>query len=306
MSIQLQCQSCQKILKVDDSAAGKKARCPGCQSLIDIPAAVSSSVSDKPVANPKQPHEPAKSGTSSSPVKVTCQSCGKVLQAPGHARGKAVRCPGCQSVVKVPATTPTKSPSAAGRATQSKPLAPASVAPQASIAPTSSPTGGGLFDAFGNIPSSMPTSGGWDLPPASPYAVSNYSSSALATPRKPMDRTPFYIINGIFIALWGLLVVGFGVYTFVMLVIGLANIPAGMQINYPRLIGNIVGRLIAVILALVQLVGGIQMATRGNLSIARTAAIVAAIPCFGFLVFPFGIWATVLLFSKSAKRDFGE
>ncbi len=36
------------------------------------------------------------------PVKVSCQSCGKGIVAPDRARGKAVRCPQCQSVVRVP------------------------------------------------------------------------------------------------------------------------------------------------------------------------------------------------------------
>ncbi len=37
------------------------------------------------------------------PVKVRCQSCEKVFAAPDAARGKAVKCPGCQERVKVPA-----------------------------------------------------------------------------------------------------------------------------------------------------------------------------------------------------------
>src|SRR5881409_372218 len=36
------------------------------------------------------------------PVKVRCQSCEKVFAAPDAARGKAVKCPGCQERVKVP------------------------------------------------------------------------------------------------------------------------------------------------------------------------------------------------------------
>lgn len=37
------------------------------------------------------------------PIKVRCPSCKKVLTAPDAARGKAVRCSGCQGVVKIPA-----------------------------------------------------------------------------------------------------------------------------------------------------------------------------------------------------------
>ena len=37
------------------------------------------------------------------PVKVRCRQCEKVFAAPDRARGKAIRCPGCQEPVKVPA-----------------------------------------------------------------------------------------------------------------------------------------------------------------------------------------------------------
>ncbi len=37
------------------------------------------------------------------PVKVRCQSCEKVFAAPDAARGKLVKCPGCEGKVKVPA-----------------------------------------------------------------------------------------------------------------------------------------------------------------------------------------------------------
>jgi len=37
------------------------------------------------------------------PVKVRCGGCQKVLNAPDKARGKAIRCPDCETVVKVPA-----------------------------------------------------------------------------------------------------------------------------------------------------------------------------------------------------------
>ncbi|MGE5193471.1 MAG: zinc ribbon domain-containing protein, partial [Deltaproteobacteria bacterium] len=36
-------------------------------------------------------------------VKVRCPTCEKVLSAPDTARGKAVKCPGCETKVKVPA-----------------------------------------------------------------------------------------------------------------------------------------------------------------------------------------------------------
>ena len=43
------------------------------------------------------------------PVKVRCQSCEKVFAAPDAARGKLVKCPGCEEKVKVPAGDGAKS-----------------------------------------------------------------------------------------------------------------------------------------------------------------------------------------------------
>ncbi len=74
---------------------------------------------------------------------------------------------------------------------------------------------------------------------------------------------------------------------------------------WARLIGMIVGTILGLICGIVMTSGGITMAMRKSLSSARSAAVIAAIPCFGGCVFPFGIWACVLVFSDRAKRDFG-
>jgi hypothetical protein len=42
------------------------------------------------------------------PVKVRCAECEKVLNAPDRARGKAIKCPGCGSAVRVPIAKPAK------------------------------------------------------------------------------------------------------------------------------------------------------------------------------------------------------
>jgi phage FluMu protein Com len=47
------------------------------------------------------------------PVKVRCKSCEKVLNAPDKYRGKAIKCPQCKSVVRIPATAKAKKPKAA-------------------------------------------------------------------------------------------------------------------------------------------------------------------------------------------------
>lgn len=54
------------------------------------------------------------------PVKVRCQSCEKVFAAPDAARGKLVKCPGCEEKVKVPTGDGAKS-SAGAKAPAKKP-----------------------------------------------------------------------------------------------------------------------------------------------------------------------------------------
>ena len=65
------------------------------------------------------------------PIQIRCK-CGKSLNAPDTAAGKAVKCPGCQSTLKVPAKT------AAGPATPSS----------QNQSPSSAPLGNDLEDLF--------------------------------------------------------------------------------------------------------------------------------------------------------------
>lgn len=64
------------------------------------------------------------------------------------------------------------------------------------------------------------------------------------------------------------------------------------------------GYVMALVLGFVMAIGGFGMIQRTNMGSARTAAVMAAIPCLGCLVMPFGIWACVLLFSAAGERDF--
>lgn len=56
MSIEFRCQSCSRILRTPDESAGKKARCPQCGAIVDIPLA--STATDQPAGE----HPPALSG----------------------------------------------------------------------------------------------------------------------------------------------------------------------------------------------------------------------------------------------------
>lgn len=337
MAIQIQCHSCQKVLQVADSAAGKKARCPGCQSLIDVPSGENAVAKASPVTKSSQSSETVKPAANPSQIKVICQSCDKVLQVPVSAAGKAVRCPGCQNAVSVPAMLSPKSSSGASGSisavTPAKPSTPRpSETPRAPSrpvqtpavqtpavqsdffsAPTTNPvvpaatpnqgSGNALWDALGDAQSSQATGGGWAAPAANPYA--SYSSSYSGSSSN-MNRTPFYIITGVFISLWGLLLVTVSVVRIGATIFTFVNLPPNVTIDYARFTGFVIGMILGFILGIIQVVGGISIATRNSLATAKTTSIIASIPCFGGLAFPFGIWAAVLVFSKKAKREFGE
>lgn len=84
------------------------------------------------------------------PVRVSCPSCGKVLNAPSASRGKAVKCPDCQAKVPVPVDD-------AAESTEQKPAA--KTGKQATVAKSSGKKGGksksgeGLFSESGTIDS---------------------------------------------------------------------------------------------------------------------------------------------------------
>jgi hypothetical protein len=78
------------------------------------------------------------------PIKIRCQ-CGKTLNAPDSAAGKAVKCPGCGKALRVPAGGP------GGSVARSKPTAAKSAGPKPQAKPAALGTDdiGSLFDEEG-------------------------------------------------------------------------------------------------------------------------------------------------------------
>lgn len=54
MPIEFHCQKCNKLLRVPDGSAGKKAQCPSCQTILEIPTAAPPPPTD-PFAAPSEP-----------------------------------------------------------------------------------------------------------------------------------------------------------------------------------------------------------------------------------------------------------
>lgn len=57
MTIQFACRSCGQVLKTSDDKAGKKARCPGCSEIIEVPS--SGATVPEPPQPPRPPRAPA-------------------------------------------------------------------------------------------------------------------------------------------------------------------------------------------------------------------------------------------------------
>ena len=101
MPIEFNCQSCSRLMRTPDSAAGKKGKCPHCGVMMAIP------LTSDPQANV------ASGGAHGSDAKTTddkiefpCPQCSLPVRTPASAAGKKGKCPNCGVVVQIPARTP--------------------------------------------------------------------------------------------------------------------------------------------------------------------------------------------------------
>lgn len=86
MAIPIRCK-CGKQFSAPDKLAGKRVKCPGCETPLAIPSAA--------------PPAPT-AGGSDAKILTRC-TCGNSFQAPAKFAGKMVRCPGCKEPLRVPA-----------------------------------------------------------------------------------------------------------------------------------------------------------------------------------------------------------
>src|SRR5947209_10898615 len=101
MPVVIACAACQGKMSVPESLSGKAVKCPKCGQAVRVSAAPApASVKVAPAPAPK-PAAPAPAAA--APIAVTCGSCQKKLQVKATLAGKAVKCPGCGGVVKIPA-----------------------------------------------------------------------------------------------------------------------------------------------------------------------------------------------------------
>src|SRR5262249_5057401 len=106
MSIKFNCPHCDKVLRVKDELAGKRAKYPACGQVLSIPAQASAAVdaeawaaaalADQPKAEPKPAAAPA--GT----IDFRCYYCDEDVKMPMDLAGKQAPCPQCRRIIKVP------------------------------------------------------------------------------------------------------------------------------------------------------------------------------------------------------------
>ncbi|MCM2371274.1 zinc finger domain-containing protein [Aporhodopirellula aestuarii] len=298
MSLQIKCPGCQSTLQIPDTARGKQVRCSSCQKVLKVPEGAAPS---RPASSPTAP-APASTGT----LQIRCPGCQATLKLRAAMAGKVVKCSQCQTQLKVPGGAATGQPAA-------RPSTPA---------PQPAPGGFGNDDIFGNLPSvPSPTAGGQPrafagspAPKHSPAPMNPYRVQAPGGGARPHGGSSglrsgraswLYTVPGVFMAVWAVLVIAVGIFQFgvigYLVFSGQLNM---QQVDMGRFAGQSAGRFLAIALQVAVVAGSIGMIQRSNLKSARTAAVISAIPCFGCLVFPIGIWACVLLFSDKAERDF--
>ncbi len=118
MPIVIACSACQGKIGVADEHLGKSIRCPKCNGVIKAvapePTTAAALVGPaKPPARTAAPATaPAKPRPAAAPtpagetISVTCAGCKKKLQVKAGLAGKAIKCPGCAKILKVPVPTP--------------------------------------------------------------------------------------------------------------------------------------------------------------------------------------------------------
>ncbi len=118
MSIAFKCTTCGRGLKANPEMSGKKTKCPGCATVLTIPAdSAHASASDtgKPVASQTMP---------TAGAILTCDSCGTKVRSKPEWAGKAIKCPKCQEKIKVPGMSPSAIAAAPARTAPKKPAPP--------------------------------------------------------------------------------------------------------------------------------------------------------------------------------------
>lgn len=110
--IKLSCKECGKKLEAPDGAEGKKARCPECSSIFEVP---SENAAGRTCPGCETVYTDCRSVCTScginlitgkkvmpDVIKINCGTCGKDFEVSGESADKILKCPGCGTDHKIP------------------------------------------------------------------------------------------------------------------------------------------------------------------------------------------------------------
>ncbi|WP_345682940.1 hypothetical protein [Novipirellula caenicola] len=103
------CQ-CGKVLNIPDAAAGKAVKCPGCQTVLKVPAGNAAAKPKQAAAQPKQaaaPAQPARRPAAAAPVAMG-NRLDDLFDEEGFSQQVAAICPACRAEMKAEAILCTK------------------------------------------------------------------------------------------------------------------------------------------------------------------------------------------------------
>lgn len=126
MAIKFPCPNCEKPLRVKDELAGKRGKCPGCGSMVNVPVtqeetvpkqtwwnepgSTNEAVTEAPKPPPVDVEAEAAAALSDEPVQeeipdkieFECPMCGDPIAMDAVEAGKRAPCPVCGRIIKVP------------------------------------------------------------------------------------------------------------------------------------------------------------------------------------------------------------
>jgi len=216
------------------------------------------------------------------PIQFNCSKCKGRMEVPGIAAKQLTHCPLC----KRQQTIPSESEPTLDELAKNDPWADLGTIGEAPAAmPQANPFGDTLYPP----PSTM-----------LPLSMSSMTNGR----RRSGDNSGQFMLAGIFVSLCALIAIGLE-----LTYIGFGSFVLAAGKGLPPTQQNVITVQIffafcGLVLSVLQIIGGIALARRRALGLARTAAIICCLPCLCVLNMPFGVWGCILTFGENAKREF--
>ncbi len=216
------------------------------------------------------------------PIQFNCSKCNGRMEVPGIAANQLTHCPHCKRQLSIPSES----------------------APTLEELAKNDPWSD--LGSIGGAPAAMQQAnpfGDTLYPPPSamtPLPMSTMSSGR----RRSNDDGRQFMLAGIFVSLCALTAIALEL-TYISFGSFLLAAAKGMPSAQQNAITvQVFLAFCCLILSVLQIIGGIALARRRGLGLARTAAVICCLPCLCVLNMPFGIWGCILTFGEKAEREF--